>query len=561
MKFKEIGRRYRNIRRYREIWSILFKYGFSMITEKMYIPKIFPWFLFKESKRLSKEYTRSQRIRMAIEELGPAFIKLGQILSTRYDILPSDIVKELSYLQDNTKKFEYHEAENIFKQELGKNFEEIFEDFDQNPLAAASIGQVYKAKLKGGQWVVVKIQRPNIKKIIEKDLDILINLSQIVDEHYNKSNIISYRNVIDEFSFFIRKELDYTYEALNCKRFREMYSNDGRVTIPKIYWEYTTRKVLVMEKIDGVKLSNIEIIEEKGLDKKKLGELGAKVFMNQVFIHSIFHGDPHPGNILVINENNIAFIDFGIVGFLDNVTQEFITNLLRAGVDKNVDKIIDNLYKMNALDKNTNEIDLRKDLYYILNYYYNIPISKLNFSEVFNELMKLTYKHRIRIPTQLTLLIKSIVTIEGIGKKLDPDFSLSQISNDVLKDVAAKKFKIKTNLISLLSYFADNVDNIKGLPRSINRILDKIEKNQVKINMHHEGIEGLRKEINIMTNKIALSLMISALIVGSSIVIQSSKEPQIFGVSTFGFIGFVISGILGVYLIFSILFTFRKNKK
>ncbi|WP_202707308.1 ABC1 kinase family protein [Sporosalibacterium faouarense] len=561
MKVKAIGKRYKNLRRYREIWRILFKYGFSMITEKMDIPRVFSWFLFKQSKRLSREYTRSQRIRMAIEELGPTFVKLGQILSTRYDILPPDIVNELSYLQDSASKFQFKNAKEILEKELGKSIEEIFEEFDPDPIAAASIGQVYRGKLKDGQWVVVKIQRPNIKNTIERDLDILFDISQLVDEHYNKESIIKFRDIVKEFSFFIRKELDYTYEALNCRKFREIYKKNSKVVIPEIYWEYTSKKVLVMEKIDGIKFSNIGAIEDRGWDKGKLAKLGADIFMNQIFVHSFFHGDPHPGNILVINENKIALIDFGIVGYLDKVTLDFITNLLRGGVNKNIDKIIDSLYRMNALSKDTDEIDLRKDLYYILNYYYNIPIRKLNFSEMLNEVLMIAFKHKIQAPSQLTLLIKSIITIEGTGKRLDPDFNLTDISSDVLKAVASKRLDVKENLGNLGNYFIDNIDNIKAFPRTMNRILDKVEKNQVKITMNHEGLEGLKKEINIMTNKVSLSLMISALIVGSSIVIQSSNVPQIFGVSLFGFIGFGISGILGIYLIFSILFNIKKNKK
>lgn len=541
--------------------DILIKYGFSMIAEKMDIPKLFSSFVFKKSTKLSKEYTRAQRIRMAIEELGPTFIKLGQILSTRYDVLPPDIVKELSQLQDKVTEFELNDAKKIFRKELNLEIEEVFQEFDNKPIAAASIGQVYRGKLNNGDSVVVKIQRPNIKKVIETDLQILTDISELIDEYYNKGNIFKYKGIVKEFSFFIRKELDYTYEALNCQKFGEIYKNNSNIFIPKIYWKYTSRRVLVMEKIDGIKLSDIETIEKRGWDKKKIAKIGSRMFMHQVFIHSFFHGDPHPGNILLIDEEKIALIDFGIVGYLDKLTLEFITSLLKAGSDKNVDRIIDSLYKMNALSKDTDENELSKELYYILNYYYNIPISKLKFSEVLNEVLKLTYKHKIQVPSQLSLLIKSIVTVEGVGRKLDPDFNLSEISKVVLKDMVSKRLNIKDNLGNFLNYFLDNIDNFKNFPRRANRILDKIEKNQIKISMYHEGLEGLKKEINIMTNKIALSLMISALIVGSSIIAQSSKEPQFLGISVLGLVGYTISGLLGIYLIFSILYNIRKNKK
>ncbi len=559
MKVNKIGRSYNNFKRYREIWRVLVKYGFSMIADKMDFPKPLSMVFLKKSTKLSKEYTRAQRIRMAIEELGPSYVKLGQILSTRYDILPQDIVNELSLLQDRVKEFDIEKAKEIFRKELGKNIEEVFEYFDTIPIASASIGQVYQGRLKNGEWVVLKIQRPNIKKKINNDLQILFDISKLVDEHYNNKGIVKYNDIIKEFSFFIKRELDYTYEGLNCNRFEEMFKGDERVVIPKIYWEFTSKRVMCMERIQGVKLNNLDAIEKNSWDKKKLAKLGALIFMEQIFIHSFFHGDPHPGNLMILNENKLALIDFGIVGYLDNLTLEFVTSLLRAGVSKNVDRIINSLYRMNALNPNTNESDLRKDLYYILNYYYNIPIGKLDFSEVFTEILSLAYKHSIQVPTQLSLLIKSIITIEGTGKKLDPDFSLSQISKEMFRELASKKLNIKNNLSGLVNYMLDSLDNIKDLPRTINRIFDKIEKNQAKIIIKHEGFDKLRKEITNMTNRVSLSLVIAALIVGSSIVIQSSIEPQVFGLSVIGLIGYIVSGILGIMLVIATLLNLKKK--
>lgn len=559
LKVIRIERRYNNLKRYQEIWKILVKYGFSMIADKLEFPKPLSMMFFVKAKRFSREYTRAQRLRMALEELGPTFVKLGQILSTRYDILPQDVVDELSLLQDQVKEFQFEIAKGIFKKELSKDIEDVFEKFDPTPIASASIGQVYQGKLKNGEWVVLKIQRPNIKKKIDNDLQILFDVSKLFDEHYNKNGIIKYNNIIKEFSFFIRRELDYTYEALNCNRFAEMFKGDKRVAIPTIHWEFTSKRVMCMERIQGIKLNDFKTIEKNGWNKEKLAKLGSKIFMEQIFVHSFFHGDPHPGNIMIINENKIGLIDFGIVGYLDNITLDFITNLLRAGVNKNVDKIIYSLYRMNALSINTNEADLRKDLYYILNYYYNIPISKLSFSEVFSEILKLANKHSIQIPTQLSLLIKTIITIEGTGKKLDPNFSLSQISKEMFKEMASKKMNIRSSFGGLANYLLDNLDNLKTFPRTINRILDKIEKNQAKITIKHEGFDRLRKEITNMTNKISLSLVIAALIVGSSIVIQSSSEPRIFGLSAIGLIGYTVSGILGIMLVVTTLINLRRN--
>lgn len=560
MRINKLGKRYKNIKRYREIWSVLSKYGFSILADKMKIEGSIKGFILKKSTKLSEKYTRAQRVRMAIEELGPTFIKLGQILSTRYDILPEDIVNELKYLQDRVNEFELSTAKQIFASETKQNIEEVFCNFEEKPLAAASIGQVYRAKLKSGERVVVKIQRPNLKDIIDRDIDILYNVAKLIDEHFNKQGPVHAVDIVKEFAYFIYKEIDYTYEGQNCQSFFEIFKDDKRVLVPKVYWDYTTKRILVMEEIKGVKVSNIPEINRRNWDKEKIADIGANVFLEQIFLHGFFHGDPHPGNILIVNQNKISFIDFGIVGYIDKYILNFIIALLKAGQDKDVDRIVESLFKINALTKETDEIDLRKDLYYILNYYFNVPINRLNFGEAFNEILMTAYKHKLKVPPQLILLMKSIITLEGTAKELNPQFSLSEISKEIIKKVTIKRLNPKKIVDEALEYSIDSFDNLKEIPRQVNNILNKIEKNQIKITMKQEGLKRLENEINSMTNKISLSLLVSALIVGSSIVIQSNKDPKILGISLFGVLGYVIGAIFGIGLVLSILINNKRNR-
>lgn len=553
--------KYSNIKRYREIWKILSKYGFTLLAEKMErfgpVKRLF----LKKSTKLVNEYTRSQRIRLAIEELGPTFVKLGQILSTRYDIIPKDIVEELSYLQDKVKSFDWIEAERIFKEELNMEIDDMFMEFDKEPIAAASIGQVYKGKLHNGDNVVVKVQRPNIDNIINKDLEILYKIGNLIDEHFNKKKVIRFTNVIKEFSYFIKRELDYRYEAQNCNLFRENFKENDNVVVPKIYWDYTTKKILVMEEVKGIKVSNLEEIDKRGWDREKLAEIGASVFMEQIFIYSFFHGDPHPGNIIILDEKKISFIDFGIVGYIDKTTLNFIVNLLRSSSDKNIDKMINSLKELGAITEETDEVEFRKELYYIVNYYYNIPLQKIKFSEAINEVLTAAYKHKLKIPSQLTLLMKSIITIEGTGKKLNPKFNFAQISKKTLRNMSKKKLKPKNIMDNLFKNSWDSIDMISNIPSKLNNILDNIEKNKVEIKMKQEGFEHLEKEINTMTNRISLSLLVSALVVGSSIVIQTNDSPKIMGLSVFGLVGYVSSAILGIGLVLSILINIRRKNR
>ena len=552
-----IGKKYKNIKRYREIWAILKKYGFTMIAEKMEVGYPFSKHLFKRSKKLVQNYSRAQRLRLALEELGPTFIKFGQILSTRHDILPLDVTEEISKLQDSVRAFDFDIAKDIFKKELNCDIDDVFSYLDKKPIAAASIGQVYRGKLKNGKWVVLKIQRPSIKKIIENDIDILFSITSLIDDYFSKNTKIKYSELVEEFSYYIRKELDYTYEAQNALKFKEVFKEKDNLVIPKIYWEYTTKKLLVMEKIEGVKLSDIETIKKKNINLKKLARDGALIFMEQVFIHNIFHGDPHPGNIIIQDDGKISYIDFGIVGYIDKLSSEFIKNILRASANKNIDRIIDSLYKIDAITDETKEIELRKDIYYILSHYYTIPMNKLNISDVLNELLLIVYKNNIKIPSQLTLLVKSMITIEGISKKLDPEFNISSLSKDILDSFNPDFHNIKERFIDILDYTIDNFQYVKMGPKSFMRILNNVEKNRFKINVKHEGLEGLKKELNNMTNKISLSLMVSSLIVGSSIVIYINSHNNRINVSIIGILGYLIGAILGIGIVISILINFK----
>ncbi|RKD34652.1 ABC1 kinase family protein [Thermohalobacter berrensis] len=553
MKINRIERSYKNLKRYREIAKVLTKYGFSFLTEK--VDKSFPFnrYFFKASKELYKNYSRAERIRLAFEELGPTFIKLGQILSTRYDILPKDIVEELSQLQDRVKEFDYEIAKEIIENELETEIENIFEHFNKIPIASASIGQVYKANLKNGDKVVVKIQRPNIQKIINTDIDILYFIAHMLDEHFSKRSPVKAVEIVKEFSYFIKKELDYTYEAQNCDSFRENFKNDNRVYIPKIYWEYTTKRVLVMEEIKGVKVSNIKEIEKLGWDKEKIARLGAKIFMEQVFIHGLFHGDPHPGNVLVINENKVGFIDFGIVGYIDKKTLDLIISLLRAGINRDIERIIYKLSRMEVITDKTDKMGLEKDLYYLVNYYYNVPLKKLSLGNAFNELLQIAYKHKLKMPSQLALLLKTIIIVEGTGKKLNPKFNLTNISNEVLKNMQLNRLKPKNLLKGITNISTSYYDDIKFIPKQIISILSKLEKDKIKLYVQLKGLKDLEDEINNMTNRISLSLLVSSIIIGSSLVIQANIGPKLLGMSAFGLIGYATSGVLGLFLIISIL--------
>lgn len=540
------NRKRNNNKRYREILSILSKYGFSFIAER--VAEGIPF--SKIRSKFADDLSRGKRIKLAIEELGPTFIKLGQILSTRYDLIPDDISRELESLQDDVYEVDIEKIKWIFTEETGRTIEEVFEYFDEKPLAAASIGQVHIATLKTGESVVVKIQRPDIRKTIEQDIEILKDMARLIDENLNESGSMKASEIIEEFSKSLTKELDYIHEAHSAQKMKINARKDNNTIIPTIYWDFTTKKVIIMENIIGIKVNDKKALAEKGWDKELISEIIAKSFMEQVFLHGLFHGDPHPGNILIIDKDVVSFIDFGIVGYIDSRMLDYIVTTLRAISEKNVDKIIEKLVDIDSITIETDEPSLRSDIFSIINYYFDLPMDKIDFGEGLNEFLSVLYKHKLKVPSQLTTLIKSMVTLEGTLKNLDPHFNLLNISSDIMDKLKKKKFE-SINFKDAFNTTLNIYDTFKKIPDQMLSILNKIEKNQIKVTMKQEGLEDLQSEINNLTNKISLSLLVSSLIVGSSIVIHADIRPRVFGIPLFGLIGYMIGLVMGLAFIIS----------
>lgn len=414
---------YRNLKRYREIGYVLIKYGFSFIVERLNIEGIaYKIPLFDPPEEI-KNMTTGERMKRVLEELGPTYIKIGQILSTRKDLLDQDIIDEISKLRDDVEKFDSNIAIDIFKEEVGLSIEEIFLEFKEEPIAAASIGQVYEGVLKTGEEVIVKIQRPNIEKIIKSDLEILRTIANTLKDLKKDFNL-DLVQMIEEFQTQLMRELDYTFEAINATKFSRIFKNSDEVYIPKVYSEYNTKKILVMEKVNGTKLSDVEKIRRLGYNTKTIVEIGVRSFFTQVLSHGFFHADPHPGNIFVVAKNKIAYIDFGMIGIIDNKTLNQLNEIALAGVEKNVDKIIYLLIEMDALNGEADIKGLRQDLLYLIHYYYDISIEKINVTDILNELFRFFRQYKIVMPAQFVTLAKTVITLEGTSRTLNTDFLL-----------------------------------------------------------------------------------------------------------------------------------------
>lgn len=519
------NRRYKNLKRYREVLSVFYKYGFDSYISGISESNIIRRWIFK-SRRLERdgEVSRGDRLKNAFEELGPTFVKLGQILSTRYDMLPGDVVDSLSGLQDSVNEFSFKEAEDIFKKETGEDLRSAFLDFSEKPIAAASIGQVYRAKLKDGQNVVIKIQRPNIDKTIKTDIEILSRMAKLVDESLNKDGMFKAGQVVKEFGYYLNKEIDYTYEAQNALKFANNFKDRSEVKIPKIYWDYTTGKVLVMEAIEGIKINEVDQLVQKNWNLKKISKNLADSFMTQVFIHGIFHGDPHPGNVMVIDENTIGYIDFGITGFMDSSTKKFMISMLKASQDKNVDAVVESLLEIGSASEDVNEEDLKKDIYFIMSHYFDMPMDRINVGEAIKEIFNTAYNHSLKLPVQLSLLMKATMTIEGSLRKLEPGFSLEEISKKTISRIYREKvsFRKLSSDIAKLSY--DNYESIIKMPKRINRIVENAEKNKLKLNISYDHEKKAFDELRSISKCLTFGILTGSLILSSAFILGKGQN-------------------------------------
>lgn len=543
---------YKNLKRYKEIVYVLIKYGFSFVVEKLNMEGVAYKIPITNPPEEIKNMSTGEKIRRAIEELGPTYIKLGQILSTRKDLLDQDIIDELSKLRDNVEEFDTELAKSIFKSEIGLDIDKVFKSFNDKPIGAASIGQVYEASLDSGEEVIIKIQRPNIESIIKSDLEILKSMA-IALKDFKKDIDIDLIQIVEEFQTQLMRELDYNFEALNAMKFRKIFAKSDDVYIPEVYEKYTTKRILVMEKIIGVKLSDVNKIKKLGWDTKAISEIGVRSLLKQVFEHGFFHADPHPGNIFILSQKTISYIDFGMIGIVDKKSLNLLNEIAIALVEKNVDRIIYILMEMDVVNTEVDMSAIRQDLLYLIHYYYDVPLEKISITDILNEVFRFLRKYKISIPAQLLTLAKTIITLEGTGRELNPDFSLSSMGHEFMKYYYVNKFNPQRVFMSSKHIAEEMLLDIKTIPKQMRVILRNIEKNNIKMQIEDVKFVSLEEKITDLTTQISLSLVLASIVVGSSLIIASPNINNNVWIRLTAFSGFFISFIIGLLLVIKII--------
>lgn len=587
MRLLNLNRKLKSAKRLPEIVSVFARHGFGHIlsqifergrTRRFSLRSAFTrraragshsqksrWWRFRRAKKDSDENISGtllsvpERLRLAFEELGPTFVKLGQVLSTRVDIL-SELVgqeealawsTEFQKLQRHAQPFDFSEVRTTIEQEFKAPLEKVFSTYEQQPFAAASIAQVHAATLETGESVVVKVQRPRVATIIQTDLNLLMELAERLENRDPEMHLFKPTELVREFSRSIRKEIDFTIEATNTDAFYQRFATSSKVKIPRVHWDFTNRRVLTLERIDGVPINAIAQLDEMGFDRTALAETLVEMFYTQVLSDGFFHADPHPGNVFVLEDGRIGLVDFGMVGRISDDMLRHICNWLSAVLTKDVDAVVRSYIRMGILGDETDIAALKLEMNDFLERYFNMPPSRLRLGEVIHEVFNASLRHQIHVPPAFLMLGKTVATVESVVMKLNPDFNILEFSEPYISQFLVQNFGSKRWERQLADSVEDFTELARDMPLQLHRILQKLQRGSLKFELEHLSLEAVIKAFDRVINRVAFSLIIASLIVGSSIILQGVEiwEWKFF----LGIMGYLTATFFGFGLVISIL--------
>ncbi len=496
---------------------------------------------------------QAEHLRQALNELGATFIKLGQALSTRPDLLPPDYITELGKLQDEVPPMPFEKMEQVLIQELGKSANALFDEFDPHPLASASIGQVYSGKLKNGLKVVVKIRRPGVAKIIEQDLEILSTMAEWITAHTSLGDIYDLNAFISEFSFRLRNELDYIRESQNAISFRTNFTGDTTIIIPYVYLELTTHQVITMERVYGIKINDVAAMKEAGINMRTVAENAGRFTLRQLFEFGFFHADPHPGNFFVQPDGGLAVVDFGMVGRLTNAMRNSLLTMIIAMATKDAETLVDELMDAGMTRRPVRVRQLSMDLEHIFENYTGGSAQFLTATQVLTEILNLAFRHGLQMPGELAMLARLSTINEGISMTLYPEFRMLDFAAPYVMHYWQDQRSPQKLIPRLGKSALDGLELSMSLPRQASRLLKQMERGQLEFNMNYDGLRDITAQMQKMVNRISLSIIIGATIVALGMIMQAYAPPEWATVGRILFGGaFIFSVAFGAYIMWSI---------
>jgi ubiquinone biosynthesis protein len=553
--FRRISRTVRSANRFREILSVFAKHGFGDLSDKLRLDKYLDMggkYLRLPPRAATAHPTRPERFRMALEELGPAFIKLGQMMGNRPDLLAPDWAAALEKLQDSVPPFPTAEAREVVVAQFGQPVESLFASFGESPIASASMAQVYRAELSEGGEVAVKVQRPGIEDIVKVDLEIMFQLAHLLERYVQGMDVLNPVSICEEFERTILKELDFALEASQMERFAQASTELAFFNVPKIHRSRTGRRVLTTEFIHGTKVSNLAGLRQAGLDPARVAKTLSQVLLHQVFRQGFFHADPHPGNVLILPDGRVCFLDYGMVGSLSPAHRERLLDILVGVATQDAGRIAKTLLQLAYQPSDIVE-DMEYQVSELLEAYSFVALSNFRIGEFLNRLIRLIIRNKLRMPPGFYLMLKAVVTLEGVARRMDPSFDMVENIKPFAK--RAMRERLRPDRLAKDMYYGalDLTPMLKEFPAQARDILGLIKRGKLRIEFQHQGLEPILKTHERMMTRLVFALVLAALIIGSSLVVLSGIPPKWYGIPVIGVAGFLSAAFVGFWLLVSIL--------
>ncbi|MBA3429125.1 MAG: AarF/ABC1/UbiB kinase family protein [Actinobacteria bacterium] len=545
----------RKIGRLSEIAQVAVRHGFGYFFERHRLTDLLPWTAGAEQNaELGGGSERGRHLREMLDELGPTFVKFGQLLSTRPDVVPPDIVVELRSLQDDVRGFPFEQARQVVEAELGLTLQQAFLRFDEVPVAAASIGQVHRAALPNGDEVVVKVQRPNAPRQIESDLALLYQAARIIKERVRSLDFIDAAALVDEFARSIRQELDYKLEGRNADTFRRNFAGSEVVSVPKVYWSYSGTRILTLEFLDGVQLADLDV-EALSLDERReLAYRMSETWMEMIFRHGFFHGDPHPANILILDGSRIGLVDFGLVGKLSDGDMTKLTQLFIDAATENIDALPRRLADLGVRYPKEREEEFTAELRDLFYRYYGVSLAEIDPIQVIREGFALIYSMNLRLPTRFVLLDKAIATLGSVGIDLYPAFNVFEVARPYARALMFERFTPRRLALRATKESRQLAGIARDLPYQVHDVLQEMRDGQIEVGFVHKGLDEFMHKLDVAFNRLVVALVVAGGLLGSAMIgLLATEGPTIVGIHFLSVVGFLISGVLGAWLLLGVL--------
>ncbi|TCW34000.1 ABC1 kinase family protein [Gulbenkiania mobilis] len=544
----------RDLPRLKEITAILFRHGLGEFAQRLHLPRV----VEKAGEWLTRQFPETDhglptpvRVRLAFEELGPTFIKLGQILSTRVDMFPLEWIAEFEKLQSEVPPVPADQVPALLRSALGEAATTAFSAFDPVPIGSASIAQVHRARLQDGTPVAVKLRRPGILEKVDADLRILAYLATMIEMEFTDARRYQPCEIVNQFSRSLKRELNLATEARNMERFAVDFAGHPYVTVPKVYWDYTNAAINVQDFVDGVPATRLDRLAESGLDPVLLANRGADAVLQMILINGFFHADPHPGNVFFLSNECIAFIDFGMVGRLSHSRRDDIVDLLAALADRDEEKMMDVLIDWTGSTP-VDQGRFADDIGELMFQYEHVPLKNLDITVLINDIMMLIRDHGIVLPADLAMLFKALITLEGLGRQLNPEFQLVEHITPFVRSLIMRRYHPRQLIKRGRHTLMEAVNLLADLPRDAMRFAKEVRHGKFRINLDLKRLDSFGRQLDKSANRLTMGIVTGCLIIGSSIVITVDAGPKIFGLPLFGFFGFMVAFINSLWLIWSI---------